>query len=107
MEELSEIFQKIGPLLSGAGVAGLLAAFWYLEYRERTRIQKLREAEDQAKIERLYKALHDSNIGMGETRDSLVTISTVLASIRDLIVVTGRIPIIPPPPKRNGDNEDR
>jgi Mg2+/citrate symporter len=105
MNDIVEGASKIAPLLTSLGVSGLLALFWWLEFKERKRLQILRETEYAAIIERLFKALADTNHGGAKTRDVLVSMLPIISALRDLMLASGRVPAIPPPPSLDYDED--
>lgn len=70
------------PLLTQAGITGLLAGWLYLERSERLRLQ---EERDQL-LERVLKGINDSATAMTSTREGVNAATSVLSSMRDLML---------------------
>lgn len=82
-KDFLDVLSRVGPIITQIGIPGLLAVVLYFVDKERRRLLSVIEAQN----ERMTEAMGSANHGASRTRDALSTISMVLNSLRDLVLV--------------------
>lgn len=112
IQDFLDVLAKVGPIITQIGIPGLLAVVLYFVDKERRRLQSVIEAM----TGRGHEVIANNNHGLEKIGNTMMSVSSSLNSLRDLmlVMITSRGGSPPPialnslfPPQKDDDDEEQ